>query len=66
MYSSILFDSVNVEPIFGEMLKDFSENVSSIFLSTSLEISTPSEPTTLIPLYSGGLCDAVIIIPPSY
>jgi len=30
MYSSILFGSVNVEPISGEILKDFSKNISSI------------------------------------
>src|SRR5919199_6449009 len=38
----------------------------STFNSSSLEISTPSGAIGLIPLYSGGLCDAVIIIPPLY
>ena len=34
--------------------------------SSSRETSTPSLATGLIPLYSGGLCEAVIIIPPLY
>ena len=37
-----------------------------MIFSSSREISTPSLATGLIPLYSGGLCDAVIIIPPLY
>src|SRR5919109_2383092 len=40
--------------------------MSSTLSSSSLGISTPSGAVGLIPLYCGGLCDAVIIIPPLY
>src|SRR5215216_2523853 len=40
--------------------------ISSTFSSSSLGISTPSAAVGLIPLYSGGLCDAVIMTPPLY
>ena len=44
----------------------FLKKIPSITSSSSREISTPSLATGLIPLYSEGLCEAVIIIPPSY
>src|SRR5207249_4283837 len=39
---------------------------SSTFSSSSLDISIPSFAVTFIPLYAGGLWEAVIIIPPLY
>ena len=65
MYVEITFVSSNDLPKVLALIQFFSSKICSIFRSSSREISTPSDATGLIPLYCGGLCDAVIINPPS-
>ena len=66
MYVEMTFFSSNDLPNILVLIQFFSLKICSIFLSSSRETSTPSNATGLIPLYFAGLCDAVIINPPSY
>ena len=63
-YDEITLSSLLSLPIF--LTGGISPNLKlcSTFDSSSLEIYTPSLAIALIPLYSGGLCEAVIMTPP--
>ena len=54
-YVEMAFFSSNDLPNALVLIQFFSSKICSIFLSSSREISTPSNATGLIPLYCGGL-----------
>ena len=67
LYSSCASGSARFRPILCQLAcSAFAvENISSISASSCRGSSTPSLPNTFMPLNCGGLCDAVIMMPPS-